>query len=70
MVNLLLLFYLLFTNILLFIIPSFIPLNVFNSYLVEGFNMYNINNIILKDAFEDTLFFTNSLRPLPKKYAF
>ena len=50
--------------------PSFIPLNISNSYLVKELNIYNINNKIIKDAFKDTLFFINSLKPLPKELAF
>ena len=50
--------------------PFFVSLNVFNSYLVKKLDMYNINNEIIKDAFKDTLSFTDFLRPLPKKLAF
>ena len=38
-----------------------------NSYLVKELNIYNINNKIIKDAFKDTLFFINPLRPLLKE---
>ena len=48
----------------------FIPLNMSNSYLVKELNVRNINNKIIKDAFKDTLSFTNPLGPLPKKLAF
>jgi hypothetical protein len=47
--------------------PSFIPLNASNSYLVKELNIHNINNKIIKDAFKDTLLFTNLLGPLPKE---
>ena len=47
--------------------PFFVPLNASNSYLVKELNMHNINNEIIKDAFKDTFFFTNSLGPLPKE---
>jgi len=47
--------------------PSFTPLNTFNSYLVKELNMYNINNKIIKDAFKDALYFNNPLKSLPKK---
>ena len=50
--------------------PSFIPLNASNSYLVKKLNIYNINNKIIKDTFKDTLSFINPLRPLPKELAF
>ena len=50
--------------------PPFTPLNVFNSYSVKELNIRDINNKIIKDAFKDTLFFTDLLRPLPKKLAF
>ena len=50
--------------------PPFIPLNVFNSYLVKELNIYNINNEIIKDVFKDALSFTNPLGPLPKELAF
>ena len=46
--------------------PLFIPINTSNSYLVKEFNIYNINNKIIKDAFKDAFFFTNPLRSLPK----
>ena len=47
--------------------PSFIPLNIFNSYLVKEFNILDINNKIIKDAFKDALSFINLLEFLPKK---
>ena len=47
--------------------PSFAPLKASNSYLVEELNIYNVNNKIIKDAFEDTFFFTNFLGLLPKE---
>ena len=47
--------------------PSFTPLKAFNSYLVKELNMRDINNKIIKDAFKDTLSFTNPLGPLPKE---
>ena len=47
--------------------PSFTPLNASNSYLVKELNMRDIDNKIIKDAFKDTLSFTNPLGPLPKK---
>jgi len=50
--------------------PPFTPLNIFNSYLVEELNIYNVNNKIIKDAFKDTLSFINFLGPLPKELVF
>ena len=47
--------------------PSFTPLNAFNSYLVKEFNIHNINNKKIEDAFKDTLSFTNFLGLLPKE---
>ena len=47
--------------------PSVVPLNASNSYLVKELDMYNINNKIIKDAFKDTLSFTNFLESLPKE---
>jgi hypothetical protein len=44
----------------------FIPLNISNSYLVKELNIYDINDKIIKDAFKDTLSFTNPLGFLPK----
>jgi len=64
------LFYLLSISILLSIIPSFIPLNIFNSYLVKKFNIRDVDNKIIKDAFKDALSFTNLLKSLPKELAF
>ena len=46
--------------------PLFIPLNISNSYLVKELNMRDINNKIIKDAFKDTLSFTNPLESLLK----
>ena len=51
---------------LLSIIPLFIFLNISNSYLVEEFNIRDIDNKIFKDAFKDALFFINSLGSLPE----
>ena len=45
----------------------FIPLNIFNSYLVKGFDIRNINNKIIKDAFKNIFSFTNPLELLPKE---
>jgi len=50
--------------------PPFIPLNIFNSYLVKELNIYNVDNEIIKDVFKDALSFINPLRPLPKELAF
>ena len=36
--------------------PPFIPLNTSNSYLVEEFNICNVDNEIIKDVFKDALF--------------
>ena len=47
--------------------PLFIPLNASNSYLVKELNIYNVNNKIIKDAFKDTLSFTNLLKYLPRE---
>ena len=47
--------------------PFFAPLNASNSYLVEELDIHNINNKIIKDAFKDTLSFTNFLGLLPKE---
>ena len=47
--------------------PSFIPLNISNSYLVKELNIRDINNKIIKDAFKDALFFTNPLKSLPRE---
>ena len=46
--------------------PLFTPLNTSNSYLVKELNIRDINNKIIKDAFKDTLSFTNPLGSLPK----
>ena len=45
----------------------FTPLNIFDSYLVKGLNIYNINNEITKDTFKDALFFINFLGPQLKE---
>ena len=47
--------------------PSFIPLNISNSYLVKELNIYNVDNKIIKDAFKDALSFINSLKSLPRE---
>ena len=47
--------------------PSFVLLKASNSYLVEELNIYNINNKIIKNAFKNTLSFTNPLGPLFKE---
>ena len=47
--------------------PSFTPLNIFNSYLIKKLNIRNIDNKIIKDTFKDTLLFINPLKPLPKE---
>jgi len=47
--------------------PSFIPLNTSNSYLVKELNTRDVDNEIIKDAFKDALFFTNPLESLPKE---
>jgi hypothetical protein len=47
--------------------PSFTPLNIFNSYLVKELNICNIDNKTIKDAFKDALSFTNPLGSLPKE---
>ena len=47
--------------------PSFVPLNASNSYLVKELNIRNINNEIIKDAFKNAFSFTNPLEPLLKK---
>ena len=43
--------------------PSFIPLNTSNSYLVKELNTRNVDDKIIKDA----LSFTNSLESLPRE---
>jgi hypothetical protein len=45
----------------------FTPLNASDSYSVEEFNMHDIDDEIIKDAFKDTLSFINPLESLPKK---
>jgi len=47
--------------------PSFIPLNTSNSYLVKKLNTRNINDKIIKDAFKDALSFTNPLESLSRE---
>ena len=47
--------------------PPFILLNIFNSYSVKEFNIYNVDNKMIEDAFKDTFLFTNLLGPLPKE---
>jgi len=50
--------------------PSFTPLNTFNSYLVNELNIRDVDNKIIKDAFKDALSFTNPLGSLPRELAF
>ena len=50
--------------------PLFTPLNASDSYSVEELNIHNVDNKIIKNAFKDTLSFTDPLRPLPKELAF
>jgi len=47
--------------------PSSIPLNTSNSYLVEKLDTRDINDKIIKDAFKDALSFTNSLESLSRE---
>ena len=47
--------------------PSFVPLNASNSYLIKELNIHEVNNKIIKDAFKDALLFTNPLGLLPKE---
>jgi len=47
--------------------PSSIPLNTSNSYLVKKLNTRDVDNKIIKDAFKDALSFTNSLESLPRE---
>jgi len=47
--------------------PSYIPLNTSNSYLVKELNIRDINNKIIKNAFKDALSFTNPLGSLPRE---
>ena len=42
-------------------------LNISNSYLVKELNIRDINNKIIKDAFKDTLSFTNPLEFLSRE---
>ena len=46
--------------------PSFIPLNTSNSYLVKELNIRDVDDEIIKDAFE-ALSFTNPLGSLPRE---
>ena len=47
--------------------PLFTPLNASNSYLVKELNIRDVNDKIIKDAFKDTLSFTNPLEYLPRE---
>ena len=47
--------------------PFFKPLNIFNSYLIKEFNIYGVDDKIIKDAFKDTLSFIDFLGYLLKK---
>jgi len=47
--------------------PFYIPLNIFNSYLVKELNIRDIDDEIIKDAFKDALSLINFLKSLPKK---
>ena len=47
--------------------PSFIPLNMSNSYLVKELNIHDVDNKIIKDAFKDALSFTSLLESLLKE---
>jgi len=47
--------------------PSSIPLNTSDSYLVKKLNTRDIDDEIIKDAFKDALFFTNPLESLPRE---
>ena len=47
--------------------PSFIPLNTSDSYLVKELNIRDVNDKIIKDAFKDALSFTNPLKSLPRE---
>ena len=47
--------------------PFFVSLNASNSYLVKELDIRDVNDKIIKDAFKDTLFFTNFLGLLPKE---
>jgi hypothetical protein len=47
--------------------PSSIPLNISNSYLVKKLNTRDINNKIIEDAFKDALSFTNPLESLSRE---
>ena len=50
--------------------PSFLSLNISNSYLVKKLNTRDVNDKRIKDAFKDALSFTNSLESLPREQAF
>jgi len=47
--------------------PSSIPLNTSDSYLVEKLDTRDVNDEIIKDAFKDALSFTNPLESLPRE---
>ena len=47
--------------------PSFIPLNTSNSYLVKELNIRDVNDKIIKDAFKEALSFTNPLESLSRE---
>jgi len=47
--------------------PSFIPLNTSDSYLVKELNTRDVDDKIIKDAFKDALSFTNPLEFLPRE---
>ena len=47
--------------------PLFISLNMSDSHSVKEFNIHNINDKIIEDAFKDAFFFINPLESLPKK---
>jgi len=47
--------------------PSYIPLNTSNGYLVKGLNIRDINDKIIKDTFKDALSFINPLGSLPRE---
>ena len=59
------LFYLLFFNILLFIIPLFTPINNVNvnnsSYVVKKLNIYKVNKDAIKHAIAAFTKFLNSI---------
>jgi len=47
--------------------PSFIPLNTSDSYLVKELDIRDIDDKIIEDAFKDAFFFTNPLGFLPRE---